>query len=158
MPVSRLRRSVDFQRLLGTPVKQRSTHFAIHHVAEKPSLNRLTAEQQASDELSTAHATTCPPAVDDRPESCWLGCMVPKRHARRAVTRSLLKRQMRAASERVHVQLPEGLTLIRLRQPFATQQYPSALSDALRKAVRDELDQLMQRFVSVARPAQRARY
>ena len=27
----------------------------------------------------------------------WLGTVVPKRHAKRAVTRSLLKRQMRAA-------------------------------------------------------------
>lgn len=76
----------------------------------------------------------------------WIGCVVPKRHARRAVTRSLLKRQIRMALQRHASGLPGGLWLVRLRGPFAPQQFPSAASDALREAARAELDQLLARI------------
>jgi len=71
--------------------------------------------------------------------------VVPKRHARRAVTRSLLKRQIRLALQRHAPALPEGLWLVRLRGPFAPKLFPSAASDALRCAARDELEQLLAR-------------
>ncbi len=97
---------------------------------------------------------SCPDAVDETLESIWLGCMVPKRHARRAVTRNLLKRQMRAATLQWVQRLPAGLCLLLLRQPFVVSQYPSARSAALNAAVRKELDQLLQRFADLAaRPA-----
>lgn len=83
--------------------------------------------------------------VDKVPDRHWLGVVVPKRHAKRAVTRSLLKRQMRAAVAR-HVQaLPPGLWLLRLRQPFALRGFPSAASVALASAAREELDRLLQK-------------
>ncbi len=72
-----------------------------------------------------------------------MGCVVPKRHARRAVTRNLLKRQVRGAFERHAAALPAGLWLIRLRQPFAVAEFPSARSVALASAVRSELDGLL---------------
>lgn len=75
----------------------------------------------------------------------WGGCVVPKRHARRSVTRSLLKRQIRAALSRHAAALPQGLWLVRLKAPFATAQFPSAASDALRLAARNELDALLAR-------------
>ena len=68
---------------------------------------------------------------------------MPKRHARRAVTRSLLKRQLRSAFERHAAGLPAGLWLLRLRQPFAVADFPSAASAALASAVRSELDGLL---------------
>jgi ribonuclease P protein component len=77
------------------------------------------------------------------PEMRWLGCVVPKRHARRSVTRSLLKRQVRSAFERHAAELPNGLWLVRLRQPFALADFPSAASAALAGAVRSELDGLL---------------
>ena len=89
---------------------------------------------------------------------------MPKRNARRAVTRSLLKRQMRnAALRRIDVlesasasvsglpfeaataPLRAGLWVVRLRAPFDRSKYPSAASDALRVAARAELDALLQR-------------
>ncbi len=75
----------------------------------------------------------------------WLGAVVPKRHARRAVTRSLLKRQMRAAVERHAPRLPAGLWVVRLRAPFDRTAFPSAASTALRAAARDELDVVLAR-------------
>jgi ribonuclease P protein component len=83
--------------------------------------------------------------VDKWPDRHWLGVIVPKRHARRAVTRSLLKRQMRSALARHAATLPTGLWLMRLRQPFAPRDFPSAASAALASTVRAELDRLLQR-------------
>lgn len=72
----------------------------------------------------------------------WAGMVVPKRHARRAVTRSLLKRQIRAAFGR-EAHLPGGLWVVRLRAPFDRAQFMSPASDALRAAARAELAVLL---------------
>ena len=72
----------------------------------------------------------------------WLGCMVPKRHARRAVTRNLIKRQIRDVVDqavRDKRTLMPGVWLVRLRAGFDRIAFPSAASDALRAAVRAEL-------------------
>jgi ribonuclease P protein component len=71
-----------------------------------------------------------------------LALVVPKRHAKRAVTRNLIKRQMREAVRR-HVAAGHcAALLVRLRSAFDPRQYPSAASSALRAAVRTELDEL----------------
>ncbi len=69
--------------------------------------------------------------------------MVPKRQARRAVTRNLLKRHMRESFRRHAAQLPKGLWLLRLHAGFAKADHPSARSDVLAEAVRGELDRLL---------------
>jgi len=83
--------------------------------------------------------------VDDIPAAHWLGSVIPKRHARRSVTRSLLKRQIRSALVRHCATLPRGLWLVRLRAPFTPAAFPSAASAALRQAAHDELEQLLAR-------------
>lgn len=84
-----------------------------------------------------------PARVAATPAALWLGVVVPKRHARRSVTRSLLKREMRAGMAcRAH-QLAAGLWLVRLRAPFDTDLFASAASTALRSAARAELDALL---------------
>lgn len=83
--------------------------------------------------------------MDDLPAKVWLGCVVPKRHARRAVTRNLLKRQMRGAFHRHAAALPRGLWLLRLRAPFPATEFVSARSAALAAAAHDELDRLLAR-------------
>jgi ribonuclease P protein component len=75
----------------------------------------------------------------------WLGSVVPKRHAKRSVTRNLLKRQIRAAVDRHAAALPQGLWVVRLRAPFDKQRFRSAASDALRLAAREELDAVLAR-------------
>ncbi len=69
--------------------------------------------------------------------------MVPKRQARRAVTRNLLKRHMRESFRRHAATLPMGLWLLRLHAGFCKTEYPSARSEALAEAVRGELDRLL---------------
>ena len=45
----------------------------------------------------------------------WLGAMVPKRWARRAVTRNAIKRQIYNVSERFGDRLPVAAHVVRLR-------------------------------------------
>jgi len=95
--------------------------------------------------------------VDDLPGGHWLGAVVPKRHAKRSVTRSLLKRQIRSALTRHAASLPPGLWLVRLRAPFAPKLFPSAASNALRAAALAELEGLLGNAASAtqALPARR---
>jgi ribonuclease P protein component len=95
--------------------------------------------------------------VDDTPGTWQLGCVVPKRHARRSVTRNMIKRQMRAAALRLVPALGDGLWLLRQRAPFPVAHYPSADSVALRLAVRHELDELLSRCAGHAAPARNQR-
>jgi ribonuclease P protein component len=82
----------------------------------------------------------------------WLGLVVPKRHAKRAVTRNLIKRQVRAAMVRHAPHLPGGLWVVRLRAPFDRQQFLSPGSDALRESAHGELAQLFERAASAPLP------
>ncbi|HLO96650.1 MAG TPA: ribonuclease P protein component [Burkholderiaceae bacterium] len=93
---------------------------------------------------------TAPVAV---PAGHWLGCVVPKRHARRAVTRSLIKRQIRAVFADAAGLLPPGLWVVRLRLPLDRKQFPSAASDPLKALVRGELLQLRAKLARSAETA-----
>lgn len=72
----------------------------------------------------------------------WLGAMVPKRWARRAVTRNTIKRQIYAVGATFEDRLPQAAHVVRLRTAFDRKQFVSATSDQLRQAVRTELVQL----------------
>ena len=73
--------------------------------------------------------------------------MVPKRWARRAVTRNTIKRQVYAVSERFADRLPPAAHVVRLRAAFDRKQFISATSEQLKLAVRQELEQLFERGV-----------
>ncbi len=79
------------------------------------------------------------------PHGQWLGLVVPKRHAKRSVTRNLLKRQMRIVMQTHASSLAPGLWVLRLKAPFDRKQFTSPASDPLRSAAHDELAQLLQR-------------
>ncbi len=73
-----------------------------------------------------------------------LGLVVPKRHAKRSVSRNLVKRQLREAMTRHAAALPPGLWLLRLRAPLcAAGERSAAASVALRTGVRVEIEQLL---------------
>ena len=74
----------------------------------------------------------------------WLGAMVPKRWARRAVTRNAIKRQIYAVTALPEAQLqqPAAAHVVRLRSTFDRKQFISPSSDLLKQAVRAELQQL----------------
>jgi ribonuclease P protein component len=149
--VGRIVRTADFERVLAQRPCSRSVHFAAHHLAAKPSLPAGPhAVQSLRTELSTGDAPNCPLPVDELPGGCWLGTVVPKRHARRAVTRNLLKRQMRAVLADHADRLPAGLWVLRLKAPFDPRQFPSAASRPLQVSARAELAQLL-RLAATAR-------
>jgi ribonuclease P protein component len=143
--IGRLVHTADFQRLLAAPSRWRSAHFALHHVALLPTAAARSPVHLSSTDLSTSPAPGVPDPVDKCCEGVWLGNVIPKRHARRAVTRNLVRRQIRAAMHRHLPGLPPGLWLVRLRQPFDRRQFVSAASERLRQALRAELDPLFAR-------------
>lgn len=151
--IGRIVRPADFQRVLGAPQRSRSAHFAIHYVAGLPSrpkasmpgMELMATMPSLSPELSTDEALPAVPAVDE--PAVWLGLVIPKRHAKRAVTRNLIKRQVRAVLLQHACELPSGLWVVRLRAPFDKQQFHSPGSDPLRACAREELSELFGRAI-----------
>ena len=74
-----------------------------------------------------------------------LGALTPKRWAKKAVTRNLIRRQIHAVSREFVDHLQPTAYVIRLRATFNPQTFISASSDALKKSVREELKQLFAR-------------
>lgn len=143
--IGRLLHKSEFERVLAVPPCSRSAHFVLHHLHARPGESRALDSQ----ELCTADAPLRDIPVDKAVTTHWIGCIVPKRHARRAVTRNVLRRLARAAMQRHVARLRPGLWLIRLRQPFARSAgFVSADSPALRVAASAELDQLFTRVAT----------
>ena len=84
-------------------------------------------------------------AVQEEP---WIGAIVPKRWARRAVTRNAIKRQIYTVSQDFEARLPAAAHVVRLRAGFDKARFRSATSPELKEAVRAEL----QRLFAGARP------
>ena len=71
-----------------------------------------------------------------------IGAVVPKRWAKKAVTRNAIRRQIYAQA---HILAPAQTphdSVVRLRRAFDPAVFLSATSPLLKKTVRDELDQL----------------
>lgn len=155
--IGRILRAADFERVLGTPSRARSVHFAVHYLAGVPTVAAAPCRKADPAELSTGPVVPVASLVDESsPDGVWVGTVVPKRHARRAVTRTLLKRQIhRAVRDQVQSVdasgLPSGLWVVRLRSTFDRKLFVSASSDALRVAAAEELGAVM------AQAARRAR-
>lgn len=133
--------AADFRRVLATRPCSRTEHFALYHAGVRP-------KHEAGD-LSTPMTPAELSAVDDLAR---LGLVVPKRLARRAVTRNLVKRQARAlfdACSSASAPWAPGDWVVRQSRTFDRQHFPSPASPALNAAVRDELRQLL----VAARPA-----
>ena len=74
-------------------------------------------------------------------EGC-IGVVVPKRWAKRAVTRNTIKRQVFSVSQVFEPELPVAAYVVRLRAGFDRSRFPSATSEPLKAALRLELNQL----------------
>ncbi len=137
--VQRLKTRPQFQAALAGGTVSRTPHFALHRL----NLPETSAYPASSSADGAAHALFQPKAV-------WLGAMVPKRWARRAVTRNAIKRQIYVISAQYEVRMPCAAHVVRLRAGFDRTQFISATSTLLKQAVRLELEQLFER---AARPA-----
>ena len=69
--------------------------------------------------------------------------MVPKRWAKRAVTRNAIKRQIYTVSADFSPKQHQAAFVVRLRRDFSRKVYLSASSDQLKQDVRAELMALM---------------
>jgi ribonuclease P protein component len=130
--VQRLKTRPQFQAALAGGTVSRTPHFALHR------LNLPEAKPLASTEDSHI-------APLFQTHEVWLGAMVPKRWAKRAVTRNAIKRQIYNVSAQFEVRLPCAAHVVRLRSGFDRQQFISATSPMLKLAVRQELEQLFER-------------
>lgn len=142
--IGRLLRKSDFERLLAVSPCSRSAHFAVHYLHARPGV----AAGAAGSELFTGDAPNRDRFVDKSDFGCWLGTVIPKRHAPRAATRNMLRRQARAAMQRHSAALRPGIWLVRMRQPFPRSRFVSADSMALRREASSELDRLLQRALA----------
>jgi ribonuclease P protein component len=140
--VQRLKTRPQFQAALAGGTVSRTAHFALHRLS-------LTSTSETSP-ASAVHLGPAPSpeqALFASPvhAGVWLGAMVPKRWARRAVTRNAIKRQIYNVSERFADRLPVAAHVVRLRTTFDRKQFVSASSEPLKLAVRQELEQLFER-------------
>jgi ribonuclease P protein component len=154
--LARLVKPVDFERVLSVRRRAATAHFAVHHLLAVPSAPRGPGARPSPAELSTIVVLDGELPVDDLrsqgppAEQAWVGAVVPKRHARRAVTRSLIKRQIYSAAERFRDRLGPGLWIVRLRSPFDRVRFVSAASPVLRHDARAELDALLEAAATAA--------
>jgi ribonuclease P protein component len=108
--VRRLKTRAQFEAVMGSGIAARTAHFALHRM---PSAGA---------------------------DASAIGAVVPKRWAKRAVTRNTIKRQIYAVNEAFR--LPAADYVVRLRAAFDRVQFTSATSPLLKRAVRVELQQL----------------
>lgn len=123
MPIQRLQQWAHFQAVMSASKVWSTPHFVLHQW-QAPTLTP-----------SGGHAAL-------KPAQLLMGAMTPKRWAKRAVTRNLIKRQIFNVSEQFASVLPATAYVVRLRSSFDPQRFTSASSEALKMQVRQELTQL----------------
>jgi ribonuclease P protein component len=138
--VQRLKTRPQFQAVLAGEIVARTEHFVLHRSRLDASA-RQAGRTPLQDDGNGSNQSAAGPlfAVQD----VWIGAMVPKRWARRAVTRNAIKRQIYTVSADFLHQYPEAVFLVRLRREFSRKEFVSASSLALKEAVRAEVTDLM---------------
>ena len=134
----RLKTRPQFQATMAAGTAARTAHFALHRLP-LPLATPLSGPDCTPAACQSQALFALPAGAPTGP---WLGAMVPKRWARRAVTRNAIRRQIHAVGESLQPPLAADAHLVRLRAGFARSQFPSASSTALKAAVRAELLQL----------------
>jgi ribonuclease P protein component len=126
--VERLKQWSEFQAVMSAGTVARTPHFVLH-------------QWQPSAKASTGSGFEETPTlfVDG---VLMIGALTPKRWAKRAVTRNLIRRQVHAVAHELEKGLTPTAYVVRLRATFNPQKFVSASSDVLKQVVRQELKQL----------------
>ena len=127
----RLQTRPQFQAVLAGPVLAKSPHFALH-----------CRDTHASD---PHHVFPKDLAVSLEPS---IGALLPKRWAKRAVTRNAIKRQIFVVAQQFESRLSHFAYVVRLRCAVDRARFVSASSDSLKAAVREELSGLFAQAVT----------
>lgn len=126
--MQRLKTRPQFQAVLAGRLVSKSKYFALHRL-----------------DLDVPHGVSGAGLFSVR--GVWTGAMVPKRWAKRAVTRNAIKRQIYCACANLGDVPLNVAFLVRLKHEFSRKDFVSASSDALKTAVRAELQTLMQDYL-----------
>ncbi len=136
----RLKTRAQFQAVLAQRVIAKSEHFALHRHSLDDSV-MVSGQPAMPQALSAPSGATALPLFS--PLGLWLGAMVPKRWAKRSVTRHAIKRQIYDVADALLPRHDQAAYLVRLRTGFSRQQFFSSSSEQLKQAVRAELQGLM---------------
>lgn len=120
--MERLLHRTQFEAVLAKHPVVKTPHFALHVL----------------DPATIAGSSVLFPG-----QAPWLGVLLPKRWAKRAVTRNTLRRQIYATAHLLQTQLPHLALVVRLRASFSRTDFVSATSTALKQAARAELLHLL---------------
>jgi ribonuclease P protein component len=126
--VERLKQWSEFQAVMSAGFVARTPHFVLHQW-----------QQPAKASPGSGFEETPTLFVDG---VLMVGALTPKRWAKRAVTRNLIRRQVHAVTREFQSGLKPTAYVVRLRTAFNPQKFVSASSDVLKQAVREELKQL----------------
>ncbi len=115
----------QFQAVMSASKVWRTPHFVLHQWQPKDVSNSNLSQN-----------------------TLVLGALTPKRWAKRAVTRNLLKRQIFNVARAFAHGLPPTAYVVRLSAAFDAKHYVSASSEALKLAARQELTQLFAKLTA----------
>ncbi len=148
--MQRLKTRPQFQAVLAGSVIAKTEHFVLHRnslAAMAPRPEAFAAKELSSRKAipdnGPAADTEIPAAGLFPVQDVWIGAMVPKRWAKRAVTRNAIKRQIYNVSADFMQNYPQAAFLVRLRREFSRKEFTSATSTQLKDAVRSEVQVLM---------------
>jgi ribonuclease P protein component len=130
--LQRLKTRPQFQAVLAGATVAKTTHFALHRNA----LDAKATQNQPGKRVAALALFSV--------RDLWIGAMVPKRWAKRAVTRNAIKRQIYTVSADLLLQFPPAGLVVRLRRDFSRQEFVSASSEQFKQAVRNEVQVLLQ--------------
>lgn len=151
--MQRLKTRPQFQATMAGGTVARTPHFALHRLA----FSANSAASQGHPETGSGSDLIPEPQTLFIQPGVWLGAMVPKRWARRAVTRNTIKRQIYSVAALFEPHLMQAAHVVRLRSAFDRKQFVSARSDLLKQAVRAELLELFERAALSSGPRARQR-
>jgi ribonuclease P protein component len=120
---------------MAGPTVAKTAHFALHRAPLAGPADAFPSGRAPAAAVRPLFPVAAP----------WLGVVLPKRWAKRAVTRNAIRRQIYETARPLTGQLPAAVHVVRLRAGFSREQFVSASSDALKRAVRAELLQLWSR-------------
>lgn len=129
--MERLKQWSEFQAVMSAGSVARTPHFELHQW--QPPVKASTGS--GFEEAPTLFADGV----------LMMGALTPKRWAKRAVTRNLIRRQVHAVANEFGKVLTPTAYVVRLRATFDPQKFVSASSEVLKQTVRKELKQLFGR-------------
>ncbi|NBX15420.1 MAG: ribonuclease P protein component [Betaproteobacteria bacterium] len=133
--LKRIKAWAQFQQLMAYPPVARTQHFVVH---------------RARDDVTTPNPQQCLTPADQGvmvAQGLCMATLIPKRWAKRAVTRNAVRRQIMTAFSNEQNNLMPVPHLVRLQSSFDIKTYNSASSETLKNAVAQEMAQLIKRLV-----------